>query len=355
MKVYYNEFDRKKAAWLRELMKNGLIAKGDVDERSIVEVSPDELVGYDRVHLFAGIGGWEYALRLAEWPDEWPIWTGSCPCQPYSCAGKGKGQQDERHLWPEMFRLVRGCRPDIVMGEQVEAAIRFGWLDGVCSDLEAEGYSCRAAVLGAHSVNAPQKRQRLYWMGESDRTRPLKRKQAVSPVGHRGSVESTVSFNKPMADGHNRGLAPGREAEWKDDFFELQGEALRMADRNSQGSQGWHRVQECSDQRSPWEAGMADIACDREGSYRRIPSQSVFQPMVDGLSDYMGVVRDSCGDKFEAVEEAVMGFPLSRSMPERRLLLTGAGDAIVPQVAAMFIRAHLDIAQDAKVFEGVLG
>lgn len=329
MKVYYNEFDRKKAAWLRELMKNGLIAKGDVDERSIVEVSPDELVGYDRVHLFAGIGGWEYALRLAEWPDEWPIWTGSCPCQPYSCAGKGKGQQDKRHLWPEMFRLIRQCRPDVVMGEQVEAAIRFGWLDGVCSDLETEGFSCRAVVLGAHSVNAPQKRQRLYWMADDEKKGRGKRVEA----GRDGiqNHQWAQKRKRPEPRGAQCFCGP-------------------VADGDGQRPKGRNRVQECSSQQSSWAASMVGWMGDsattwqcRDGKYRRIPSQSVFQPVVDGVSDYMGTVRDSCGDKLEAVEEAMMGFPLSRSIPERRLLLTGAGDAIVPQVAAMFIRAYLDV------------
>lgn len=165
MSAYYNEFDPKIAAWLRELIKRGLIADGDVDERPIQEVQPDEIVGYKQVHLFAGIGGWSYALRLAGWPDDKPVWTGSCPCQPFSAAGKGLGQKDDRHLWPEMYRLVKACRPKIVMGEQVETAIGHGWLDGVCSDLEAEKYTTGAAVLGAHSVGSPHVRKRLFWFG----------------------------------------------------------------------------------------------------------------------------------------------------------------------------------------------
>jgi site-specific DNA-cytosine methylase len=166
--AYYNEHDPFAAAWLRELIKEGHIAPGIVDKRDIQDVKPDELRPYTQVHLFAGIGGWSYALRLAGWPDDRPVWTGSCPCQPFSAAGKRQGTSDKRHLWPDMFRLVRECKPDVVFGEQVDAAVRLGWLDGVFTDLEGEGYACGSAVLGAHSVGAPHIRQRLWWVADAE-------------------------------------------------------------------------------------------------------------------------------------------------------------------------------------------
>ena len=86
--VYYNEIDCYCAEWLRNLIRAGLIAEGDVDERDIRDIRPDELTGYAQCHFFAGIGVWSYALRLAGWPDERPVWTGSCPCQPFSAAGR---------------------------------------------------------------------------------------------------------------------------------------------------------------------------------------------------------------------------------------------------------------------------
>lgn len=168
---YYNEFDPKAAAWLRELIKQGLIPAGDVDERSITEIKPDELTKYTQCHFFAGIGGWSYALWLAGWPSDRPVWTGSCPCQPFSSAGKQLGTADERHLWPAFFNLIRQCRPESVFGEQVATAIGKGWLDGVSADLESEGYACGAAVLGAHSVGAPHIRQRLYWVADATASR----------------------------------------------------------------------------------------------------------------------------------------------------------------------------------------
>ena len=164
---YYNEYDAKTAAWLKQLITDGLVPHGDVDTRSITEVTAGDLSGYTQCHFFAGIGGWSLALQLAGWPRGRPVWTGSCPCQPFSSAGKQKGAEDERHLWPAFFNLIRQCRPEHVFGEQVASAIGHGWLDGVSADLESEGYACGATVLGAHSLGAPHIRQRLYWVAHT--------------------------------------------------------------------------------------------------------------------------------------------------------------------------------------------
>jgi site-specific DNA-cytosine methylase len=162
--IYLNEHDAYAAEWSRNLMEAGEIATGVVDGRDIQEVKAADLAGYDQCHFFAGVSGWPLALRLAGWPDDRPVWTGSCPCQPYSAAGKQKGNADERNLWPDFFRLIRECRPDTIFGEQVASAIGHGWLDGIQRDLESEGYAVGHCVLGAHSVGSPHIRQRLYWM-----------------------------------------------------------------------------------------------------------------------------------------------------------------------------------------------
>lgn len=164
MTAYYNEFDPKTAAWLRQLIKNGVIAPGEVDERSITDVTAEDLRGFTQHHFFAGIGTWSYALRNAGWSDNRPVCTASLPCQPFSAAGNRKGKDDERHLLPHFIELVRQCDFDIIFGEQVEAAIRHGWLDDLQANMEAEDYAIGHAVLGAHSVNAPHQRLRLYWM-----------------------------------------------------------------------------------------------------------------------------------------------------------------------------------------------
>lgn len=163
MSAYYNEIDPYAAQWLRNLIAAGHIAPGDVDERSITEVHPDDLRGYKQCHFFAGIGGWSYALRLAGWPDDRPVWTGSCPCQPFSSAarGRGAGFDSERHVWPDWKSLIVACKPCVIFGEQVASAV--DWLDVVCDDMEAMGYTVGAAVLPAASVGADHARARIYF------------------------------------------------------------------------------------------------------------------------------------------------------------------------------------------------
>lgn len=168
MTAYYNEFDPKSAAWLRELIKAGHIAPGDVDERSIVDIRPSDLIGYTQCHFFAGIGVWSYALRRTGWPDDRPVWTGSCPCQPFSAAGKGAGFTDERHLWPHFHWLIENCRPPVVFGEQVASKDGLGWLDLVQADLEGSGYASGAVDTCAAGFGAPHIRQRLWWVAHAD-------------------------------------------------------------------------------------------------------------------------------------------------------------------------------------------
>jgi DNA (cytosine-5)-methyltransferase 1 len=167
MAAYYNEFDPYAAEWLRNLIAAGHVAPGDVDERSLLDVSADDLRGYTQCHFFAGIGVWSYALRQAGWADDRPIWTGSCPCQPFSAAGKQEGFADERHLWPVWFRLIDQRRPPTVVGEQVASAL--GWLDLVSADMEGAGYSIGAADLCAAGFGGAHIRQRLYFVGMADR------------------------------------------------------------------------------------------------------------------------------------------------------------------------------------------
>lgn len=179
MAAYYNEWNRKSAAALRQLIADGLIAPGDVDERSILDVTYDDIKHYTQCHFFAGIGGWSLALRMAGWPDHRPVWTGSCPCQPFSEAGGRLGLADERHLWPYWFELISQRGDGELFGEQVDAAIRYGWLDLVRNDLEGIGHAIAAVGLPAACVGAPHIRQRLWFVadrtesGRSGRSRGL--------------------------------------------------------------------------------------------------------------------------------------------------------------------------------------
>ncbi len=166
--AYYNEIDPFAAQWLRNLIAAGHIAPGEVDERSIEDVTPDDLRGFTQCHFFAGIGVWSHSLRLAGWPDDRPVWTGSCPCQPFSAAGKGDGFADERHLWPHFFHLISERRPQHVFGEQVAAGNANAWFDLVQADLEGVGYAFGLVPFTSAGIGAPHIRERAYWVANSN-------------------------------------------------------------------------------------------------------------------------------------------------------------------------------------------
>lgn len=300
---YYNEWDKGAAAWLRELIKAGHIPPGIVDERSITEVKKEDLAGFTQCHFFCGIGGWPLALRLAGIPAETPLWTGSPPCQPFSVAGKQLGQLDERHLAPTFMRLVDQCRPAILFGEQVAAAIGKHWLDDLFTELERQGYACGAAVLPAASVGAPHKRDRLFF-------------GAVNGLAYAsgGSVADTDN-----ARPQGRGGMPER------------------ADQQPAGAPGV-ALRPTNPHHSFW--SDADWLGCRDGKFRPVDASS--QQMVDGFSSGMGHSSDPSVRK--ACEE--IGFPLGRDIPARVARLRGYGNAIVPQVAAEFIKAFTGAIHD---------
>jgi len=198
--AYYNEIDAYAAAWLRNLINAGHLPAGEVDTRSIVDVRPDDLAGFSECHFFAGIGGWPLALRLAGWPADREVWTGSCPCQPFSVAGKGLGTTDERHLWPVFFNLIRSRRPAVVMGEQVAAAVGKSWLDGVCADLEGIGYACGAAVVPACAIGAPHRRDRLWFVADADKSSPGSGREQRGGQFGRSGRDSQARDSDTLAD-----------------------------------------------------------------------------------------------------------------------------------------------------------
>lgn len=216
--AYYNEIDPFAAQWLRNLIAAGHIAPGEVDERSIEDVTPDDLKGFTQCHFFAGIGVWSHSLRLAGWPDDRPVWTGSCPCQPFSAAGKGDGFADERHLWPHFFHLISERRPQHVLGEQVASGNANTWFDLVQADLEGMGYAFGLVPFTSAGIGAPHIRERAYWVANAGSGRYDRRTEAAEQEARTGSwiaisggVNGVANANHRVSD-EGETLRSGRDA-----------------------------------------------------------------------------------------------------------------------------------------------
>lgn len=298
---YYNEWDKGAAAWLRELIKQGHIPFGVVDERSITEVRPEDLDGFTQCHFFAGIGGWPLSLRLAGVSEDTPLWTGSPPCQPFSAAGKQLGQFDPRHLAPVFLDLISECHPPVLFGEQVAPAIAKSWMCDLQTHLEGEDYAVGFAVLPACSVGAPHKRERLFFgaheLADANNARPQRREGMPEcayqqPVGA-GSVESELAYSSQCGRGKER--------------------------ENTRGGA-------IGDSEEGWTSRRGTSGGDNATN-----SYHGFWSDADWLS-----CRDG---KFRPVESGT--FPLANGIPARVGRLRGYGNAIVPQVAAEFIKAFM--------------
>lgn len=178
MNALYNEIEPFAVEWLRNLIASGELPAGDVDDRSIEDLTGSDLVGRGQRHFFAGIGGWPLALRIAGIPDDADIWTGSCPCQPFSSAsrGRGGGFGSKADLWPAWHRLIRECRPSIIFGEQVATGLGPAWLAGVGAALEDLGYAFASADLCGSLLGYPG-RERFFFVanahGEGERARTI--------------------------------------------------------------------------------------------------------------------------------------------------------------------------------------
>lgn len=343
--AYYNEVDPFAAAWLEELIRAGHIAPGEVDTRSIEDVLPADLAGFGQCHFFAGIGVWSHALRCAGWPADRPVWTGSCPCQPFSAAGKGGGFADERHLWPAFHHLIRQCRPAIVFGEQVASRDGLAWFDLVQTDMEAAGYACGAVDTCAAGFGAPHIRQRLYWVAhaESSRSRagfcdPYQEGQwrhVITDGSTACGMGNAISAGLEGYAGHGDGKI-GRQgqtgsASAPSGACRLELSCHERRERGQASAPGYD-----TDRASPRRA-ESEYGAGLAGAYRL--SEHGTGP-TDGrwrLADWL-LCRDG---KWRPVEPGT--FPLAHGIANRVGRLCGYGNAIVAPQAEAFIRAAMDI------------
>lgn len=342
MSAYYNEHDKAKAAWLRHLIEEGVIAHGVVDERSIRDVSPDDVKGFAQCHFFAGIGIWSYALRRAGWPDDRRAWTGSCPCGPFSAAGKRRQFDDPRHLWPAWFPLIEECRPDRIFGEQVDAAD--AWIDLVQSDLEGIDYAFGSPDLPAAGFGGAHERQRFFWVADADNAEWWSERAPW----HDGFWPKTGRVQSDRHAGH--GCANGLLA---DAAVQRWGQEQPNAGRGGGGGGGGEKGRPTGlvnggSTGCLGHAGHAGLPDAELGIVRRSgrgleggATQQPGDPQGTGV-DWL-LCRDS---RWRPVEPGTC--PLVDEAPARMGRLRGYGDAIDAEAATEFIAAYIDVAPDRR-------
>jgi len=335
--AYYNDNEPYVVEWLGNLAKGGLITDGRIDGRPMQEVRAEDVREFRRCHFFAGIGGWDYALKLAGWPADREVWTGSCPCQPFSQAGRRKGVEDERHLWPVFRSLIAECHPPTIFGEQVASKDGRLWLDRVRADLEEMGYAVGCADLCAASLNAPHIRQRLWWVADAGCSRIQCGVRSRQAHGAINATEEGVQKRKRIgtdvggscgdvgvADTENPNGRAG-ECEEKEGAREDEIRRRRSGERKQDG----------------W---MANGVGERLEGMQEQPAREEFSaPERSGGScrpwDGAGLVCCSDG-KSRRIESGIA--PLAHGVSARVGKLRAYGNAIVPQVAAEFIGAYLE-------------
>lgn len=354
--AYYNDNDPYCCAWLRNLIAAGLIPDGEVDGRSIRLVQPYDLWGFAHVHLFAGIAGWPLALQIAGWDLDLPCWTASCPCQPLSGAGQGRGDADERHLWPAVYDLIAECRPDVLLGEQVASRLGLEWISGVQADLETLHFAVGVTVLPACAVGAPHRRERLWFVAHAQGDRldgewGECRKQA-EPRERRGEPDHGGSdVAAPHRDGRHQGRTgdgPGQTGTRREDGAQPprcggaahagepglpapEREALPRARRRDQGG--------ATTERGGGRAGGVGDAQDLGSPPRHGgPGHNLGQGQPQRPNPWSGAEWLACADgRYRRVEP---GIPLlAARVPHRVAKLRAIGNAIVPALAAEFVKA----------------
>lgn len=384
--AFYNDIEPYVLKWLRNLMQRGLITYGQTSRESITDLQSSDLAPYTRVHLFAGIGGWDYALRLAGWPEELPVWTGSCPCQPFSVAGKRQGVRDKRHLWPQFLRLIAERTPATVFGEQVSGKDGRAWLRGIRFDLEELGYRFAAVDLPACSVGAPHGRSRLYWVadrlngGSQDGRAEDNGQTAERHVrDDRAKVEEFRATGGSMvnpssnSNGRNRGILEKNAGSEKE-----QGTKSAYNGENG-GSVAVPLRERPQRQQNGRATGILESVHEQEESRKRIGAygtgddhtlgvSNLTRPQGRGLqgrgrsgeltsgtpghwSSYSIVQclnpKPNGPILFRRVEPGT--FPLAHGVSNRVGRIRAYGNSIVPQVAAQFIRSYMEAVGTVEV------
>ena len=309
--------------------------------------------------LFSGIGGFDLAAEWMEWDNVfhcewnefgqkvlkhyWPqaesfsditktdftkyygtvdIITGGFPCQPYSSAGKRKGKEDERHLWPEMLRAIREVSPRFVVGENVRGLTNWNGgmvFDEVCAELESYGYQVAPVIIPACAVGAPHRRERIWFVAYADGAEQRNHRRTDNSEAEKIRRENQSNVSRELSSYGNASNADSWrlerttkirrhsfDAKWKNENNEsrstIQSESKRLQEPAKNGELERPRSK-FADQRNNWD---------------RFPTQSPVCSRDDGFPGQLDGIT----------------FPKWRNES-----IKAYGNAIVPQVAFQIFKA----------------
>ena len=329
--IYHNDNEKSCVRWLHHLMNEKFIPEGIIDGRSITEIKPDEIKNFTQCHFFAGIGGWSEALRLAGWDSDKPIWTASCPCQPFSVAGARRSERDERHLWPVLFDLIRECLPSVIVGEQVASNLGRDWLSAVFADLETLGYRVAGADLCSASIGAVHIRQRLYWVAYAQ-CRPAER-HGLQVAGTESEItgkirQGTQRIRNDSGDGSN-----------------LDG----MADLESNKQRERPDTDELQSWNSAGDSKASRVENTKKGKRGVRPCKTIKEKQEQiggsGLCIWKNIEWIRCADKkSRPIEPGIL--PVAYGVSGRVDAIKGYGNSIDPYLAGKFLKVVKDITND---------
>jgi|TARA_B100000085_G_C18552491_1_gene516500 DNA (cytosine-5)-methyltransferase 1 len=321
--------------------------------------------------LFCDIEPWSRKILAKHWPDvkiaedvkelandpdglvpDCDILTAGYPCQPFSVAGKQRGEEDDRHIWPEIFRIIKAKRPNWIVCENVYGHISMG-LDTVLSDLETEGYSCQPFIVPACAVNAPHRRDRLWIVGYTehdgssateitgkhgqDEERRSERKSKAEQSARTGQPKNNENVGDTENNRCDRGATPVRRegAQNKQvEQFSVRGKLSRPSENVAHAnSDRTERDKSENREGSGVVKNSADVAyTDNKRSQGRLSGgKDAERQSEHGHTRCSSAVHRQPTEEWWAAEPNVGR--VANGIPKRVDRLKGLGNAIVPQIA----------------------
>ena len=268
------------------------------------------------------------------------IITGGYPCQPFSVAGRKKGEDDPRHLWPKYFRLVKELRPTWVIGENVSGHIKLG-LDTVISDLESEDYAVRPFSISASSIGANHQRERVWIVANSRRPRGpwselREENENETRKENANQFERSSSTSQSNVADSNTRLSNGKKKEIRtrgqtSDISSARRRKEKMADSDSERLQGLR--QHTSMEGKPREKDFTEGSLQEEHGAEMADSDS--QRGRSGETDW-----ENAKDAWESSRCPIAGWwdiepnvgRVAHGVPKRVDRLKSLGNSVVPQI-----------------------